>query len=362
MWRHARILVGDKTVKLKVPSVNAPVYRAPWDMNNVSFTMETPENKKADTHPALLKSHALELISINHYPQDVIIYTDGSLNPKTGRAGCGVYIRLGFRTILKSFRVGNHASSLQTELLGIDIALTLTLQHFPNHNVLLLSDSLGALQTIQNTHIHDNLEIVNSIRDSMTQLSRIHFIWIPSHVGITGNEKADKLAKAALKRKKQHTKLPAVSKSKQAIYFQQHVSDLMTEYFINQQDSHDTLKDFATRANNEIPMSIPTAALESRAYIYFLLGYKLPIELPFYSESRKCADCTAPYSLHHHFFECPAHAEAISNVNTPGDTPQEKYANMTVACLKNNKILLDFCKKHPLPITRKRPINNNPPT
>ena len=191
MWRNARILVGDKTVKLKVPSVNAPVYRAPWDMNNVSFTMETPENKKADTHPALLKSHALELISINHCPQDVIIYTDGSLNPRTGRAGCGVYIRLGFRTILKSFRVGNHASSLQTELLGIDIALTLTLQHFPNHNVLLLSDSLGALQTIQNTHIHDNLEIVNSIRDSMTQLSRIHFIWIPSHVGIKGNEKAD---------------------------------------------------------------------------------------------------------------------------------------------------------------------------
>ena len=175
-----------------------PTYRAPWDLENTIFNISLPETRKTDINPIVLKSSTLETIHTIHNREDVIIYTDGSLNPENGRAGCGVYIRYKSHVTTESHRIRNKASSLQAELLGIDFALKKVIRMYPQTKVFLLTDSLGALQSIKQTTVSDNEEIIHSIHQAINLIPLCHFMWIPSHVGIPGNEKANKLAKKAL--------------------------------------------------------------------------------------------------------------------------------------------------------------------
>ena len=87
------------------------------------------------------------------------------------------------------------------ELYAIKLAL-LRLQQVREQNTFVIcSDSLSALQYLQNGIIHNPLvpEVLlytyNAIRGR-----HLTFFWIPSHVGIHGNELADTLAKFALHR------------------------------------------------------------------------------------------------------------------------------------------------------------------
>jgi hypothetical protein len=65
---------------------------------------------------------------------------------------------------------------------------------------MIISDSLSCLQAILNRHYHHPiiLEILEKCHLLITRNKIITFCWVPSHVGITGNEKADAAAKAAL--------------------------------------------------------------------------------------------------------------------------------------------------------------------
>ena len=62
-----------------------------------------------------------------------------------------------------------------------------------------LTDCKSALQAIQQHKIKDNKTLITDIKHLLTQhhlTNRIvHINWIPSHIGIPGNEKADELAK-----------------------------------------------------------------------------------------------------------------------------------------------------------------------
>ena len=85
-------------------------------------------------------------------------------------------------------------------------------------NVIIFSDSLSVLQSINYSKIDNSV-----IQDIILRLhnmshKQIIFCWLPSHVGITGNEKADKAAKSALSLEPSNLKLhytdfkPAINK------------------------------------------------------------------------------------------------------------------------------------------------------
>ena len=64
--------------------------------------------------------------------------------------------------------------------------------------IAVLSDSLSAIQTIKAYYKSKN-SLTQKIIDEVSQYNQeIVFIWVPSHVGIPGNDKADELAKKSL--------------------------------------------------------------------------------------------------------------------------------------------------------------------
>ncbi|GBN00427.1 hypothetical protein AVEN_132883-1 [Araneus ventricosus] len=102
----------------------------------------------------------------------------------------------------------NNCSVFRSELLAIREALNFAL-HFENSDIYVLTDSKSSIQYLKNwPEIREKTgqEVVSKIA-TLSQKSRVCFQWIPSHVGVFGNEEADVLAKEG-------SALPSASSSK----------------------------------------------------------------------------------------------------------------------------------------------------
>ena len=96
-------------------------------------------------------------------------------------------------------RLPNSVSIYTAELYAILLALN-ELSKQQHKQYLLFSDSLSSLNSIGNKKLDHpiTLQILLKYHNLFTHSYNIIFCWLPSHVGITGNEKADKAAKFAL--------------------------------------------------------------------------------------------------------------------------------------------------------------------
>ena len=128
---------------------------------------------------------------------DYEIYTDGSKSKSGVGAGFGMIgDACGGGFIGR--RLHPMSSVFTAELYAIKAALV-SLRVYQNRSCVIYSDSRSALQAIQK--FGSTNKVVQEIYELIVGLSRrrvtVSFCWIPSHVGIEGNELADKAAKAA---------------------------------------------------------------------------------------------------------------------------------------------------------------------
>ncbi|GFO44989.1 Pol-like protein [Plakobranchus ocellatus] len=169
----------------------------PWEEHNINVDISlTKQNKENTSEVAYQKEffRIKENVS-NHYA----VFTHGSkLEEKV--AAAAYFPEHPGRS--KATRLRDGASVFSAELEGIALALTEIRKLSKYHkNFVIYSDSLSALQAIQskNFKVIDIRRLYNLIR-KFPPYVHISFVWIPAHVGIQGNEKMDKLAKAALNR------------------------------------------------------------------------------------------------------------------------------------------------------------------
>ena len=93
---------------------------------------------------------------------------------------------------------------METELFTIDQALHWLLLNQPlitNEDVVILSDSKSGIMALGNHHTrsyssasYQILRLADILKDNLNSLT---VQWVPSHVGLSGNEKADELAREA---------------------------------------------------------------------------------------------------------------------------------------------------------------------
>ena len=176
----------------------APTFRAPppWEPPAASFTATRLPAIKAACTTAELRQHALMAVARVSEPGCVTYFTDGSVDPDSGRTGAAAITG----STELAVRTPDHCSTLQTELVAIQLALEHA-HHRQEATVVLHTDSRSGLQALQQPQPSDNVGLVTAILGSLQSLAaqgrRVRLNWIPSHVGVRGNEAADAAAKRA---------------------------------------------------------------------------------------------------------------------------------------------------------------------
>ncbi|XP_049267217.1 RNA-directed DNA polymerase from mobile element jockey [Rhipicephalus sanguineus] len=138
----------------------------------------------------------------HHRPPEVHLHLEGATKRRTPAAtlqqaaACKLQEQLEER--LQVFTDGSVISTA-AELAGLHLAADLLAEDIPAEPVAVLCDSKAALQILANRR-RDGLT-ANLLTAKFRALSEagvsVSFHWLPSHVGIAGNEEADALAKAA---------------------------------------------------------------------------------------------------------------------------------------------------------------------
>lgn len=137
---------------------------------------------------------------IHHiYYSAIQIYTDGSKDSDSGTTPAAVFIPQFKVNILK--RTSDHTSVFTSELIAIILALQ-WVEGQPIRSVI-CTDSLSAIESLASGISTARQDLIYEILQSLFRTRQlgiiIHFLWIPAHMGVAGNEEVDSLAKQAIK-------------------------------------------------------------------------------------------------------------------------------------------------------------------
>ena len=163
--------------------------QAPWESSPILYHVNHTINKGKHTGEEL---KAASLRDMQSLPDGVHYFTDGS---KSESRVAAAYIVNDTASFL---RLNDDATITQAELVAIWGAL----EHAAEHSLkaIIHTDSLTAIQTLRNKK-NSERSLCNYILSTAHLLKERPLInWIPSHVGIEGNELADKHAKEGLQR------------------------------------------------------------------------------------------------------------------------------------------------------------------
>ncbi|MGE5863307.1 MAG: ribonuclease H family protein [Nitrososphaerales archaeon] len=137
---------------------------------------------------------------IENYNDNIIYYTDAS-KTQSKRVGIGCYCPQ-FKVEI-SHRLTDNISICAGEMYAIKTAIASYTSLINEDSeaippLVIFSDSLSAIKSIKTKDNSSRPDIIKDIYQQIETIERkVTLVWIPSHVGILGNETVDKLANKA---------------------------------------------------------------------------------------------------------------------------------------------------------------------
>ena len=179
----------------------------PWAETTTRVHISSLPYSKSLYSREFLLARAQETLAQTGAAEARVYYTDGSVDQDNSRTAAAIVCgeeKLAWRT-------SDTCSTLQTELVAITSAL-LHAEHSPDRDIAIYTDSMAALQVLTQDSPKDNVSLVTMARVVLSRLEsegrRVTLAWIPSHVGVPGNEAADSEAKRGLQQHEVRINVP----------------------------------------------------------------------------------------------------------------------------------------------------------
>lgn len=187
--RLDRIMLLNSIPRTKL-SAQAPATFFPWQSPTLNILDTLSLFKKSETHPEIIRNSFRAIIG--KYPDYEAVFTDAS------KTEYGVGAAVVFPGSSVKYRLPSTCSVFTGELFAISQCLRQALQN-PPKKYLICSDSLSSLFAIKQLYPSDPMvsEIHHQLSMFPESAKHLTFVYVPSHVGIDGNELADNAAKEA---------------------------------------------------------------------------------------------------------------------------------------------------------------------
>ncbi|GBM97133.1 putative RNA-directed DNA polymerase from transposon BS [Araneus ventricosus] len=229
------------------------------------------------------------------YNDFIPIYTDGS------KSADHVSFAVIFPDATFSFKLHTICSVFTAEITAVLYALE-DICDRPQNKYIIYTDSLSVLKSLISNHIHSHknpliLNVLNLLDKLDSRGFTVLLCWVPSHVGIVGNEKADRAAKLAIT--STNATIPLNDFKKHITIL--HHSKWQAEWDLLIQNKLHTVKPrvepWPSQSNRKTDTLLTRLRIGHTRFThrYLLLGEQAPM----------CSQCNCIMSVHHILTECP---------------------------------------------------------
>ena len=286
--------------------IPATASKPAWERESFPVIRDSiPRIQKRGTQSDLeRKVLTLEYIQ-SSYPEEqwTHVYTDGSATEATRNGGGGVFIKYNDEDSSFAVPTGKYSTNYKAEAEALKTAAQelSTNQQKVKQNVVIFSDALSVLQSLQKPG-KDLNELCSALTDLSNCKEEIVLQWIPAHCGISGNEKADHLAKEGGLQEQEDTRV-GYSDEKTII------KALVNKKWRQEHPKFDKMDGYhkMNRTDQVIMLRLRTGHNRMRAHLF----NKLKI-----GESDLCPCDTAPMTTAHLLQDCPLH-DALRQATWP---------------------------------------------
>lgn len=306
---HENILNTLNNLNISFPNISKHSYNQvpPWKIKHPNINLSLAKHKKLDTHPKEYIKLYNEIKS--RFKKSYDIFTDGS--KITDKIGAAVI----FEEQQHQFHLPDVTSISTAEAFSVLKATDQILKTEQNqgHYVVHI-DSLNVVKSINQLYIKNPLiqNIQDNIHHAISNGKNITLIWIPSHAGIPGNEKADIAAKESV-----NNTLTAISTSTNDMktYIKQRIrTEWDTQWSTTANNHFQAIKDntnyWAPRNNRREQVIITRLRIG-----HTVLTHKHIFE---HSDPITCDTCNTRLTVQHLLLECQKYLvqRAINKIPT----------------------------------------------
>ena len=314
--------------------------RTPRIIFNRNITPDLTLKRHLDKTDNNDKLKNLALAKISEYQHLTHYYTDASKD-EAGKVGIAIVSSRGIPPM--STRITDHTSVYRAELEAV-MQVVAHIVDEETEEAVIFTDSLSVVQAVANVrNAVSNEEIKFLCEYANDAKNPIHLCWIPGHVGIQGNEQADRHAKEA-------TKLPNVQTpiTPSTSYYRQKALDEILPLWqleYDQAEAGKRYKRIEPIVSQAIKGPIHKDRWKDRICTLIKLGSLYTNERKvkcLISTDPRCSACNQEETLEHLIFQCQANQVAPAICNHLGKSSDQVSIKQVVQSSEAMEVLFKY--------------------